>query len=51
MDFNKFEAMSEEEAFAVLSTSEMVAMGLVSDADLEELFAPWGEQTEVTRAA
>ena len=51
MDFNKFEAMNEEDAFAVCSTDELVAMGLVSDADLDELFAPWSNETEVVQAA
>lgn len=50
MDFNTYEAMSEEDAFTACSTSELVAMGLVSDSDLAELFAPW-ESEEVTQAA
>lgn len=51
MDYSKYEAMDESEAFAVCSTSELVALGLVSDSDLDELFAPWGEEVEVTQAA
>ncbi len=51
MNYSNWEAMDEDEAFAVCSISELQAMGLVTDADLEELFAPWPDESELAQAA
>lgn len=34
-------AVEEEEAFATLSTNELVAAGYIDAATMDELFAPW----------
>ncbi len=52
MDFNKFEAMDEEEAaFACLTINELLAAGYIDAATMDELTAPWGEESEAVQAA
>ncbi len=51
MNYSNWEAMDEGEAFAVCSTTELQAMGLVTDAALEELLAPWTDESEWAQAA
>jgi hypothetical protein len=43
MDFNNFD---NDAAFAVCSTTELYELGLITDSDLDELFAPWESETE-----
>ncbi len=43
--------MDESEAFAVLSTNELVAGGYIDAATMGELFAPWGEEAEESAQA
>jgi hypothetical protein len=43
MDFNNFD---NDAAFAVCSTTELYELGLITDFDLYELFAPWESESE-----
>ena len=43
--------MDEGEAFATLSTNELVAGGYISAAVMDEMMAPWGEVEEFATAA
>jgi hypothetical protein len=44
MDFNNFD--DSDTAFTTCSTSELYELGLISDSDLDELFAPWESDTD-----